>query len=272
MKDLWPARAVEFEAMARSLRGQGSADLVEGNRMFWRSDFMAHQRAGFYASARMCSTRIKSNESGNGENIFGYHLGHGATCFMRTGEEYHDLMPFWDWQMLPGVTCARTDKPVPQTPWGRGAFQESSFAGGVSDGRYGAAAMEFVKAGLRARKAWFFLDDQIVCLGAGIENQGVEPLHTAVNQCRLVGDVVGPDGKFDTEKVHSLNGPTWVLHDGWAYVFPEACAVRVAGRRGTAPGGISARSPAYPVNRPTACSPCGWTTATRPRGRRITMW
>jgi len=38
----------------------------------------------------------------------------------------------------------------------------------VSDGSYGLAACDFERDGLTARKSWFFFDDEIVCLGAGI--------------------------------------------------------------------------------------------------------
>jgi len=42
----------------------------------------------------------------------------------------------------------------------------TAFAGGVSDSLYGASAFELNFDSVTAKKAWFFFDKEVVCLGA----------------------------------------------------------------------------------------------------------
>jgi chondroitin AC lyase len=74
--------------------------------------------------------------------------------------------------------------------WGVGEHGETSFVGGVSDGVVGAAAFDFRRNGLSARKAWFFFDDQIFCLGTGITCDAADPVMTSVEQCWSHGTLI----------------------------------------------------------------------------------
>ena len=49
------------------------------------------------------------------------------------------------------------------------------FVGGVSDGEYGVSAMNLshISLPLSAQKSWFFFDDEVVCLGSGIESGAI---------------------------------------------------------------------------------------------------
>lgn len=191
-----------------------------GNKHFWRSDITVHRRPSWYASVKMCSTRVIGAETCNGENLLGLHLADGVTYYLRTGTEYEDLFPVWDWRRLPGITCrqgAGSLKPSSKRCRGR-----SDFAGGVSDGVCGVAAMEYIRDGLQARKAWFFLDDAVVCLGAGITCEQPEPVVTSVNQCALHGPVVIDESRQGQTLTlgNRLGGRlNWVHHDGIGYVF-----------------------------------------------------
>jgi len=131
------------------------------------------------------------------------------------------IFPVWDWRKLPGTTCIQGDEP----PRARnGARGESAFAGGCSDGMYGFAAMGFKRDSLTARKAWLFNDKGYVCLGAGIAAPTEETVHTSVNQCLGVSDVVagGPDGTARTvEGSAELQGPAWVWQDDVVYSVPS---------------------------------------------------
>ena len=69
-----------------------------GNRYFWRVEFMTHQRKGWYASVKMASNRVVGAETVNGENVQGTHLFDGVTYILRSGEEYYDIFPAWDWR------------------------------------------------------------------------------------------------------------------------------------------------------------------------------
>jgi len=226
------ARKDEFDRFLRRLEGRpGDPKLaLHGNRHFWNSDFMAHHRAGYYTSARMVSKRIVNTDNPcNQEGLVSHHVADGANLLMRTGEEYREVFPVWDWQRVPGVTVEYTGgRPRGSVRTTGGA----AFVGGVSDGTYGAAAMDLARGALRARKAWFFFDDEYVCLGAGITCTSDLPVRTSVNQCRLE-DVVRMGGEPVEKGTHRLTAPAAVHHAGVAYVFPEPAAVTLRNARQT---------------------------------------
>ena len=219
-------RKDEFDAFLRRLEGRpGDPKLaLRGNRHFWNSDLMTHHRAAYYTSARMVSARLVNTDMPcNDEGLLSHHIADGANLLMRTGEEYQDVYPVWDWQSVPGTTVEYTGgRPRgPVRSNGRGRF-----VGGVSDGEYGAAAMNLARGSLQARKAWFFFDNEYVCLGAGIACASGHPVRTSVNQCRLEGEVRAA-GKPVGKGTHKLAGPVAVHHAGVAYVFPERADVVV---------------------------------------------
>ncbi len=225
-------RQAEFAAMtARLENGSFGVDSsLEGNRHFRRSDFMVHRRKGFYFSIKMFSKRTVGTESGNGENEKGRYLADGCTYLLKRGDEYAGIFPVWNWRRIPGITCEQSPGPIQPVPWGRGAEGLTSFVGGVSDGTYGAAAFDFKRKTISARKAWFCFDREIVCLGAGIASTGPHPVVTSVNQCLLKGVVKTSNGDLAKEKAKAksalvLKGPLWVHHDGVGYLFPEEAKV-----------------------------------------------
>jgi chondroitin AC lyase len=228
MKSLDPGEADAYARLISSDRG-ASENTVVGNKHFWRSDMTIHRRPTWYASVKMSSTRVIGAETCNGENLLGLHLGDGVTYFYRTGTEYNDLFPVWDWRRLPGTTCRQDEGSlVPNSKACRG---RSDFVGGLSDGEYGVAGMEYLRNGLRARKAWFFLDRIVVCLGAGIDCSAPETVLTSVNQCVLNGPVtVGVDqqSREIENGQHSLDRLKWVHHDGIGYIFPNPITATVA--------------------------------------------
>lgn len=209
-------RAAELRAMHEAIATAAPTAMVEGNRHFWCSDYMAHQRPGYMASVRMHSTRVDNTDSlTNDENKRTHFIADGATCLMRDGREYVDIFPAWDWQLIPGITCEqRPAMPEPRSVRRHGA---TAFVGGVSDGRVGLAAMQHRRDGLSARKAWLMLDDAVVCLGAGIACASGNPVATAVNQCLLRGPAVRAPG----------DGP-WAWHDGFGYALLQPGALRMS--------------------------------------------
>jgi len=282
LMELCPDRAGDFAALAEDL-AHGTTGGPAGNRHFWKCDLMVHRRAEYYASVRMLSPRMLNSECTRGEGLRSRHLADGATYFYRDGLEYRNIFPVWDWRRLPGNTCIQTDRPLippeilqpPENP----TREENDayairlnravalrgvrdFVGGVSDGHCGLAAMDFFHAPISARKAWFFLDRRIVCLGTGIESSSDDPVLTSVNQCLLRGPVAfsspgarpplamnNPHGARPPSAVQAvpldysrssvavlhvargrrtLRGPCWVHHDGIGYVFPEEAELTLA--------------------------------------------
>ncbi|MDL2322580.1 DNRLRE domain-containing protein [Bacteroidales bacterium OttesenSCG-928-A17] len=199
---------------------------------YWRSDYTIHQRPGFTIDVRTVSTRTLRNENGNGENIKGYFLSEGATDIAVEGNEYYNIFPAWDWGRIPGTTTpALTTIPQPGQ-WGTAG--KSLFVGGVSDGTYGVSTYsmynyEYSSVNTEAKKSWFFFDDEVVCLGAGIKSTAALQVNTTLDQSLLSGDVtvIKTD---NTNEVYTSsekgsrsfdNNLSWVLHRKVGYYLPE---------------------------------------------------
>jgi len=204
------------EAELRQLRQRLDEEALPlvGHRHFWRGDISVQQRPSFYASARFYSDRLlNTDRPHNDEALLSHHIADGCTFIARTGKEYADIFPVWDWQHIPGTT-------VVQTPELSGELcREGSrpFAGGVSDGQHGLAAIDFERDGLQARKSWFFFADTIIALGAGINDRSAYPVHTTINQCFLNGEALrGEDGE-----------KAWIYHDGIAYFTDKNANVQL---------------------------------------------
>lgn len=214
-------RAAELTALARRVRGDDPVTTAPAKfRMFWRSDFVSQTRPNFYFSARMTSTRMNGSEAGNGENELGAYLGDGATAIMRRGDEYRGIFPLWDWRRIPGVTNAyQPDMPLPVYEWGKGFGAANDFAGGAGDGKDGLAAMTLDRLGVHAAKAWFFLGNVVICLGADIRAKDPQaPLITTLNQCRARGPLA--------KGTATPGNVRWVHHDGITYLAVGEGALR----------------------------------------------
>jgi chondroitin AC lyase len=108
-----PQHAADYVAFVSRNGSENSANDLIGNCIFWRSDYVIHRRPDFCATLKMHSSRVVGTESLNGENLSGYYLADGALYLYRTGDEYQDIFPVWDWRKLPGVTCPQSAEPPP---------------------------------------------------------------------------------------------------------------------------------------------------------------
>lgn len=224
-------RKPELRMVAEIQRGTRKPELT-WNTYFPYSEYATHQRPGWYASVRMHSARQEQNVEYpyNEEGLKMHHLPDGASYTQTTGREYLDIAPVWDWQKIPGTTVLQRDvHPDWREIQKKG---RSSFVGAVSDGRYGAVAMHLksVHDPLEARKAWFFFDDEYVCLGAGIHTASGLPIATTVEQCLQLGPVeVGQQGRITRLKDgrHSLQEVEWIRHGNLLYSFPDKARVQV---------------------------------------------
>lgn len=201
---------------------------LSGHKHFWRSDFQVVRHPDYYFSVKMCSERVAGAESCNSENMLGYYMGDGVSLMYQNGEEYTNIFPFWDWKKVPGTTIIQDDRDLPVLTCS-GYRLESDFVGGVSDGQSGIAVLQYKRDGLEANKAWFMLDEKIVCLGNGITADTDFPVTTSINQAHLKGEVIIQEGK--TKKIagasETLDDADWVLHDGLGYLLPEGGQLRL---------------------------------------------
>lgn len=246
MSALDPAGKSDYEAFVKRNQPNGVNDLI-GCRHFWCTDYLVHRRKDFCVTLKMCSNRVTGSESLNGQNLSGYHLADGATYIYRTGDEYKDIFPVWNWRMLPGVTCAQHG-PMPKF----GSYRlKVDFVGGVTDGQNGCAVLDYSRDGVSAKKSWFFGGDQVVCLGSAVKasTDVKSPIMTTINQCLLRGKVRVGDGKiaYDLQSgAHSLSDVQWIEHDGIRYTLPKGQNIILCNQKRTGNWSIVAKTPAMP--------------------------
>jgi chondroitin AC lyase len=213
----------------KNTRETDTKSTLSHSTFYWSTEHFTFQRPDWFTSVRMYSNRNFNMEIGyNSEGLKNHHRGDGANHISRTGDEYYDIAPVFDYQKVPGATIMQKENmPVPSEIQKLGL---TSFVGAVTDGKYGAAAFDFRSPHdpLIARKAWFFFDDEFVCLGAGISCRENLPVVTAINQCLLRGDVIVSSANNKSLMVpgeKELENVDWIFHDGMGYVFPELTTV-----------------------------------------------
>lgn len=231
MMILDPEHAEEYAEIIERLGGRKSADygLKPLHTHYFRGDYTLHVRPGYTFDVRTVSTRTMRCEYGNGENLKTYFMSDGCTNMVIKGNEYAGIFAMWDWARIPGVTAPQM-KTIPQAVSDWQTRGTSRFAGGVSDSIYGATAYsyedKYKNINTAARKAWFFFDDEVVCLGAGITSTATVPVNTTINQCTLVGGkaTVSANGQVSEVAMGEYaydNNLNWVWHNNIGYVFPD---------------------------------------------------
>ncbi|MET3566969.1 chondroitin AC lyase [Leifsonia sp. 563] len=231
-----PLYATAYRQMADNIRGKTAGNGVTGDKYFWRSEFSSHQRADYGIVTGLNSSRTVGSEYRStlrkdvGNEIVWNRT--GTTAIQVTNKEYTDLGPAFDWYHYPGTTVPY----VKETTLGKDGRSANggAFTGGVSDGTYGASVESLDRAGTQAQKSYYYFDDEMVALGAGIQSSSTAPIHTTVNQvaakdnASVDGQKVAPgtDGKVVAD-------PSWAYNDKVGYVFPSDQAVTVSDKTQT---------------------------------------
>ncbi|MFE3454330.1 polysaccharide lyase 8 family protein [Nonomuraea sp. NPDC059194] len=154
-----------------------------GTYVFADMDRVVHRRATWAFAISMSSSRIAAVEGMNRENLHGWYTADGMT-YLYTEDLTHwndELWPTIDPYRLPGTTVDRRRRA--DLSHGARYRPPTRWAGGVAlDNRYGVAAMQVNAEGssLRAKKAWFLLDDTVIALGAGITASDGRRVETVV--------------------------------------------------------------------------------------------
>jgi len=178
-----------------------------GARYYEYSDFGVYRAKNWYASVRMQSNNLKGWECTNQENSQGYFSSDGALLVRRSGSEYNDVGVCWNWKHIPGATTYDDGKAL----WGYTTdppYNKTDLVfGKVIGDSVMVAAMDYVRDGLTARKAWFFYPRGIVCLGAGISLNKDYEVTTTLEQSLSDSMTAGTD-------YASNAGITYCLLDG----------------------------------------------------------
>lgn len=229
MLELDPAHIDEYNAIIARLEGKKSANygIKPLHTHYFRGDYALHVRPHYTFDVRMVSNRTMRCEYGNGENLKTYFMSDGCTNIVTEGDEYARIFPVWNWNRIPGVTAPQLDT-IPRTVIDWQTKGTSVFAGGVSDSLYGVSVYSYFDTyadiNTAAKKSWFFFDDEIICLGAGVNSTAGVPVCTTINQCLLSKkEVILSQSKKQSmvkEGDFVYDSPEWVLHNGIGYVFP----------------------------------------------------
>ncbi|NII81111.1 polysaccharide lyase family 8 super-sandwich domain-containing protein [Pedobacter sp. SG918] len=223
-----PENAAYWDASLMRTSDKKAVDygITASHSQYWKSGYTLHLRKAYTFSVQTASTRTLRTERGNNENILGKFLSDGATNIQRSGSEYANLMPVWEWDKIPGTTSR--DYPddngaTIKSDWGIPGTTQ--FVGGVSDGIYGVSCYDLNYDSVQAKKAWFFFDKEVVCLGAGIKSSTKENITTTINQTWLRGRVFSSNGAQKNDK-----GEIWAIHDSIGYVFPQGGDLEISNK------------------------------------------
>ncbi|MFJ1757023.1 polysaccharide lyase family 8 super-sandwich domain-containing protein [Kitasatospora sp. NPDC088134] len=229
-------------ARAQALLADGAvvaAPEPPGARVFGM-DRAVVRRPGWAAAVSMCSARTTFYETGNGENLRGWHTNSGLLSWWNATSgngQYSDA--FWptvDPYRLPGTTVStKRLADAAGGAWGA-ARPDTVWAGGATDGRYAAVgqAVRGLSSTLSGRKSWFLLDDSVVCLGAGLSCADGVPVETVVDNRNL--------GAAGTHAL-TVDGVAQPATLGWSQQFTGARSVALAGFGGYVfPGGANVKA------------------------------
>lgn len=168
------------------------------SKTYYNMDKVAHQRKTWAMGISMSSSRIYDYECIHGENVTGWYTSDGMTQLMLQNDQKQFTSNYWnnvDPYKYPGTTVDTQERDAHTIDTGNAFVKDFDFVGGATmDDEYSIAAQKLngfhldhditqstgnvIKAHnstLVAQKSWFCFDDEVVCLGAGINaNDGFD--------------------------------------------------------------------------------------------------
>lgn len=202
------------------------------SRFFWQSEHFVVQRPNFYTSIRMYSRRnMNMEEAYNGEGLKNHFRADGSNYLSIKGNEYLNISPVYDWNMIPGTTTLILDEMPKSSEVQKKGYSE--FVGAVTDGLYGAVGFDFKSSHypLKAKKSWFFFSDKYVCLGTGIESESDKEIVTTISQSYLSGNVSYRDQYVKNisrnQENYFLDSLKWIKHGNIGYILLENSSIGV---------------------------------------------
>ncbi|MEU9162273.1 polysaccharide lyase 8 family protein [Streptomyces sp. NPDC048424] len=209
------------------------------HRLFPAMDRAVHRRPGWAASISMASKRMGLYETGNGENLRGWHAGAGMLQWWGdtygNGQYTDAFWPTVDPYRLPGTTVSK--KPLADAEGGAWGLPrpDANWVGGATDGEY-AALGQFIRglsSTLYAKKSWFCLADSIVCLTGAVRGADGTTVETVVENRNLGAtgtQALTVDGAAQSTALGwsaTLTGTDWAQIAGHGgYVFPGGATVK----------------------------------------------
>ena len=189
------------------------------NHVYYNEDKVSHKTDNFGMGVSMSSSRIFNYESINGQNLTGWYISDGMTEYYTQGDTLQSSDKYWaniNPYRIPGVTADTQERKAVSIDGGNAYLSSKDFVGATNiDGKYGTAAMylesyhndsDFGRdngsyggkapahdCNLEGKKAWFMFDNEVVCLGSGINASNGVSVETTVDnklsaETRVVGD------------------------------------------------------------------------------------
>ena len=206
------------------------------SKTYSNMDKIAHQRKTWAFGVSMSSSRIYDYECINGENTTGWYTSDGMTQLMLANDQKQFNSGYWDSvdpYKYPGITADTQERDAHTIDTGNAFVKDFDFVGGATlGGEYTTAAQKLnafhldedtvqrggnvIKAhnsSLVAQKSWFLFDDEIVCLGAGINANDGFDVRTIVENRKSNKLVSYNSVKIGSEKV-TVNGVETSVTDG----------------------------------------------------------
>ena len=171
------------------IENQGISGIVpSAHKNYPLMDRAIHRTDNWLFALSMFSERISNAEIMNGENLYGWHQGDGVTYLYGKDTAYYNdnywntINPF----RLPGTTTVSKNIGNGKKD-SSGFYQEGDYnskeawVGGSELSGYGVNGMSLsgdcgtkttYEPNLRALKSYFMFDDEVVCLGTGINDSG----------------------------------------------------------------------------------------------------
>lgn len=227
-----------FMAMAQ-YDGQATLDTVF-SRYYPCGDRLIHQAPQYRFVLSMSSARIGKFESINNANQEGWYLGDGMTYIYLPTDRKAYVNYFtknnggYNWYRIPGTTVdavKRTSETDNYGLFGTPANQKDRVGGVTLNKRYSVAAMDLVGqvSDLNAKKAWFCFDNEIVCLGAGINLSADRTVETIVeNRKSKLAVTINGEPRENRKGVAVSHNDVQYMHlEGTGgYYFPQPTALK----------------------------------------------
>ena len=248
--DFWDAGTITELSLGQAAVAAGvtAAPALVGNFAFNGMDRAVQQASGYSFAVSMSSSRIANYEVISSQNMRGWYTGDGMT-YLYTNDADQYSANYWATVNPYRLAGTTVDTSTKSNSAGNTYLSPSTYAGSLStaSGLYGTSGMLLDAYGSTtptAKKAWFFFDDEIVAVGAGITatgqtgngwNGAAKRVETIIDDRRLgTGQTLTVDGATAAATAgveQSFTDPAWAHLSGSeaqiGYVMPGTAPVTV---------------------------------------------
>ena len=220
------------------------------NHVYAGMDRVMTYTPSYAAVLAMSSSRIYRYEAINNQGGMGWYLGDGALILYGSDASQYNTSytSSLDKQMIPGTTVSSVKRENKIYTVDSNLLNHSSFVGGTSNGLYGVSAMVLkydpkddtgaYVSDLTAQKAYFFFDNEIVCVGSSInatddETFNTDEIYTVLGSHSGLANlkVNGAAASYNQQGVVYENVKYFTVGDYNGYFFPNSNKATVTVRQ-----------------------------------------